>query len=178
MWHSRNVYYKFDKNLSRFILHSIPYEIFQSRSNKWLIWEILRTLLAWKHFNFSIVRRWEGCKFSINDQKKLFLWRNTERSRGPSPFPVHRRGILRNFMYHRRDSRHSNFTRVEDLLLDSHSDCPERLGPAGTSKLLEAVIVNRILLVTLHLRRNALTVFVTRRGMANDHQYNIASLSR
>jgi len=48
-------------------------------------------------------------------------------------------------VYHRQDSRHSNFTRVEDLLLDSHSDCPERLGPAGTSKLLEAVIVNRIL---------------------------------
>ncbi|EGI60891.1 hypothetical protein G5I_10809 [Acromyrmex echinatior] len=50
------------------------------------------------------------------------------------------KGILWNFVYHRQDSRHSNFTRVEDLLLDSHSDCPERLGPAETSKLLEAVI--------------------------------------
>jgi len=64
-------------------------------------------------------------------------------------------------VYHRQDSRHSNFTRVDDLLLDSHSDCPERLGPAGTSKLLEAVIVNRILPVTLHVQRNALTEFVT-----------------
>lgn len=37
----------------------------------------------------------------------------------------------------------------------------ERLGPAGTSKLLEAVIVNRIPLVTLHPRRNALTELAT-----------------
>lgn len=66
------------------------------------------------------------------------------------PFSDIDNGFWRNFLYHRQDSSHSNFTRVEDLLLDSHSDCPERLGPAGTSKLLVAVIVNRILPVTLH----------------------------
>jgi len=43
----------------------------------------------------------------------------------------------------------------------------ERLGPAGTRKLLEAVIVNRIPLVTLHPRRNP---FDRTRNPANDHR--------
>lgn len=160
-----------------FHINSFFYEIFFNFSNRPSIWEIVRMLLVWKHFNFSIVRRWGGCKFLISHKRAISSrWRNTERGRGPSPFLGHRRGILRNFVYHRQDSRHSNFTCVEDLLLDSHSDCPERLSPAGSSKLLEAVIVNRILLVTLHLRRNALTEFVTYRGTANDHQYNIVNL--
>lgn len=78
-----------------------------------------------------IVRRWDGCKFFIgykfkgsapSSPRSLATMKHWKEVEDLSPFPVIVEGSCGS-SYRRRDFRHSNFTRVEDLLLDSHSVC-------------------------------------------------------
>lgn len=97
---------------------------------------------------------------------------NTERGRGPFSLPPSHPSYLA------LPERSAGSSCTMDELPDTQTSLVSRiyywililsaLVLHGTSKLL-AVIVNRIPPVTLPCRRNALTVFVTQRGMANDH---------